>query len=86
MARTDPQINLRIPAELKAKIEEFAKKSGRSTTAEIIKRLEDSCNAVTIDTTNLVSYQIEQLLKQAAELSESNKQMFEELRRLHNKP
>lgn len=42
MARTDPQLNIRIPIELKEKLEGAAKKSGRSTTSEIIKRLEAS--------------------------------------------
>ena len=44
MARTDPQLNIRIPQELKDKIEEIAKFSGRSITQEIIKRLEESLN------------------------------------------
>lgn len=42
MARTDPQFNLRIPVDLKAKVEEAAKESGRSATAEILARLEAS--------------------------------------------
>lgn len=42
MARTDPQFNLRIPLELKEKVESAAKSSGRSATAEIIARLEAS--------------------------------------------
>lgn len=42
MARTDPQINLRIPADLKARLEAVALASGRSTNAEIVWRLEQS--------------------------------------------
>lgn len=42
MARSDPQFNLRIPSELKERIEASAKASGRSATAEIIARLEGS--------------------------------------------
>lgn len=34
-----PQFNLRLPVELKARIEESAKKSGRSMNAEILVRL-----------------------------------------------
>lgn len=45
MARTDPQLNIRIPFELKEKLEGAAKLSGRSATAEIIKRLEASFGA-----------------------------------------
>ncbi len=42
MARTDPQLNIRIPLELKEKLEDAAKKHGRSVTAEIVKILEDA--------------------------------------------
>lgn len=42
MSRTDPQFNLRIPAELKAQVEEAAKENKRSATAEIVARLEES--------------------------------------------
>ncbi|WP_363800068.1 Arc family DNA-binding protein [Lysobacter firmicutimachus] len=42
MARTDPQINLRIPAGLKEAVEAAARASGRSTNAEIVYRLEES--------------------------------------------
>lgn len=42
MSRTDPQFNLRIPAPLKAQVEEAAKHNKRSATAEIIARLEES--------------------------------------------
>ncbi|EZQ10735.1 Arc family DNA-binding protein [Acinetobacter sp. Ver3] len=40
MARTDPQVNFRIPAELKDKLDEAAKNNGRTLTAELILRLE----------------------------------------------
>lgn len=42
MARTDIQMNIRIPAGLKAKIEAAAAESGRSLTVEIVQRLETS--------------------------------------------
>lgn len=38
----NPQINLRIPEELKIKIQEMADKNGRSMNSEIIDRLEKS--------------------------------------------
>jgi len=42
MARTDPQFNVRMPADLKEKIEEAAKENGRSMNAEIVYRLQQS--------------------------------------------
>lgn len=42
MSRTDPQFNLRIPAELKRRVEDAAQQNKRSATAEIIARLEES--------------------------------------------
>lgn len=40
MARTDPQVNFRIPAQLKDKLDNAAKENGRTITAELILRLE----------------------------------------------
>ncbi|MFM0031177.1 Arc family DNA-binding protein [Paraburkholderia madseniana] len=42
MARDEPQINLRMPADLKARLEQAASENRRSTTAEIMARLEES--------------------------------------------
>lgn len=42
MARTDPQINFRLPHELKNRIEQSAKENGRSVTQEVILRIEQS--------------------------------------------
>jgi len=42
MKRTDPQFKLRLPDELKRELEELAGMSGRSLTAEIVWRLEQS--------------------------------------------
>lgn len=42
MARTDPQVNFRIPAKLKDAIEAAAVASNRTVTAEIVHRLQDS--------------------------------------------
>ncbi|WP_394887560.1 Arc family DNA-binding protein [Mesorhizobium sp. AaZ16] len=42
MARTDPQVNLRFPAELKERLEAHARQNKRSLTAEIVRRLEQS--------------------------------------------
>lgn len=40
MSRIDPQVNFRMPAELKKKLEDAAAKNKRSTTAEIVARLD----------------------------------------------
>lgn len=42
MARNDPQMNLRVPMELKEKIEKAAFENGRTITAEAVYRLEQS--------------------------------------------
>jgi len=42
MARNDPQMNLRVPMELKEKIEKAALDNGRTITAEAVYRLEQS--------------------------------------------
>lgn len=42
MARNDPQLNLRLPADLKEKLEKLAKSNMRSLTAEVVARLSDS--------------------------------------------
>ncbi|WP_456282740.1 Arc family DNA-binding protein [Cupriavidus sp. JZ107] len=42
MARTDPQVNLRMPADLKERLEVTARENNRSLTAEIVARLEGS--------------------------------------------
>ena len=55
MARNDPQMNLRVPMELKEKIEKAALDNGRTITAEAVYRLEKSfgeeLNIATIDKT-----------------------------------
>nr|WP_176080838.1 Arc family DNA-binding protein [Paraburkholderia tropica] len=42
MTREDPQMKLRLPADLKDRLAELATENGRSLNAEVIKRLEDS--------------------------------------------
>lgn len=46
MARTDPQVNFRIPSELKDKLDNAAKENGRTLTAELILRLETTFDGV----------------------------------------
>lgn len=40
MSREDPQLRIRLPIELKEKVEESAKSNNRSMNAEIVSRLE----------------------------------------------
>lgn len=42
MARTDPQVNLRMPADLKDRLDAAALANQRSLTAEVIRRLDES--------------------------------------------
>lgn len=42
MARTDPQINIRIPERLRAMLDEARERSGRSLTGEIAYQLEQA--------------------------------------------
>ncbi|MCL8382488.1 Arc family DNA-binding protein [Xanthobacter aminoxidans] len=46
MARNDPHFRLRLPADLKEKIEFSAKENNRSLNAEIVSRLDYSFKAV----------------------------------------
>jgi predicted DNA-binding protein len=45
MARNDPQVNLRMPADLKDRLDAAASENKRSLTAEIVSRLEKSWDA-----------------------------------------
>lgn len=42
MARTDPQVNFRIPAQLKERLEKSAAGNNRTLTSEIVERLTGS--------------------------------------------
>ncbi len=42
MSRANPQVNFRIPPELKEQLESAAKENHRSITAELVARLEQS--------------------------------------------
>lgn len=47
MARNDPQVNFRIPADLKDKLQQSADENSRSITAELVLRLENSFDTKT---------------------------------------
>lgn len=46
MSRTDPQFKLRMPAALRAQVDQSAKAARRSLNAEIVIRLESSFSQV----------------------------------------
>jgi hypothetical protein len=70
MARDEPQVNLRIPANLKDLLEEASAQNKRSLTAEVVARLEESfslengANAPSIDdrTLDLFAEKVGQVL------------------------
>ena len=64
MARTDPQINLRVPADLKKKIELIAVENSRSINAEVVQRLEQSFEHKGFE--RLESVPTEELMKELA--------------------
>lgn len=67
MARSDPQVNLRMSAELKDALDKAAEKNGRSLTAEIVDRLKLSLEPAHLPAT---SADVEEALKQTAALYE----------------
>lgn len=78
MARTDPQVNIRIPAALKARLDEQASEGGRSLTAEIVYRLELSL----AQGAAVAQYRgaAEQGLDMAKELAETVKSLQQQLK------
>ena len=61
MARTDQQFPLRLPPELKEKLENACKESGRSKNAEAVYRLEQSFEHQENSDIALLKQQIERM-------------------------
>lgn len=80
MARNEPQVNLRMPTDIKAALEEAAEASKRSLTSEIVARLQDSFKSgqessgstVGSQTVNAELEQQRALAKQFRELADSS--------------
>lgn len=72
MARTDPQVNFRIPAELKDKLDEAAKENGRTLTAELILRLEMTFE--NDDTIQDLAARVESLENEVASLEDDQRE------------
>ncbi|MFT8814349.1 Arc family DNA-binding protein [Acetobacter fabarum] len=69
MARDDPMMRFRAPADLKALIEEAAAKNGRSLNAEIVHRLERSLEDEAIESDSLdMTLRASELYKNAYDL------------------
>lgn len=78
MARTDPQVNVRMPSKLKSELEAAATASGRSLTAEIVYRLESSLldeefRALAEEGTDLAGQMGEMLKKQYRQIEQRDK-------------
>lgn len=67
MSREDPQMKIRLPADLKDQIEAAAKDSGRSMNAEIVARLEGSFSESS--DTEMVHKLVDQLDRQELTIS-----------------
>lgn len=82
MARSDPQVNFRIPQELKEKLEQSAKESGRSITSELVTRLEQSFQPTNgIDQDKLIT----QLIAEVGKLTRQSEEMQRLLKLTSNK-
>ena len=86
MARNDPQVNFRIPQELKDKLEQAAKDSGRSITAELVTRLERSFD----ESTNVIGIfnqdELKELAIEIAKLLSDNRELSQEFIQIINSP
>lgn len=67
MARDDPQFRIRLPAELKARVEKAAETNHRSLNAEIVAALEEAfpSRIPLLERKNLTAEEIRQDLKAA---------------------
>lgn len=55
MSRLEPQINLRVPAELKDKLDKAAKANRRSLTAEVVARLKQTFDQEEVGGVNIAA-------------------------------
>lgn len=91
MARNDPQMNLRVPMDLKEKIEKAAFDNGRTITAESIYRLEQSFNQTNEyflfnDLKDLLLKTNEESTRQLSELIKIVNEQKEEIAKLKKAP
>ncbi len=74
MARHEPQVNFRIPQELKDKLEQSAKDSGRSITKELVMRLEQSYGQ-NLEPTLTETETIARMANEMTDLATENREM-----------
>lgn len=78
MAKNDVQVNFRMPSELKAALEEQARLTGRSLTAEIVARLQfglDFDGAVSANGPDFVKHVTQKLDAQEQLLRENREEL-----------
>lgn len=81
MSREDPQFKLRLPADLKSKLDQRAKMNGRSINAELVQIVQDA-----IAKPSPISGYRNEAEKLADEQSEQVKQMvFETLKSMYDR-
>lgn len=69
MSRADPQINIRVPIELKKEIEHAAINNSRSINAEVVLRLQESFKRNKVNKSVLSTEELlEELTKRFGEL------------------
>lgn len=68
MARTDPQVNFRLPEELMSEVRSSAEKNGRTVTAEVAKLLRAALDAQIAREIARKGAHIRKLERQLAEL------------------
>ncbi|EME5683853.1 TPA: Arc family DNA-binding protein [Acinetobacter baumannii] len=58
MSRADPQINIRVPIELKKEIEHAAIENSRSLNAEVVYRLQESLSSGRVNKSELTTEEL----------------------------
>ncbi|EHU1405599.1 DNA-binding protein [Acinetobacter nosocomialis] len=58
MSRADPQINIRVPTELKKEIEHAAIENSRSLNAEVVHRLQQSLSSGRVNKSELTTEEL----------------------------
>ncbi|RRV41279.1 Arc family DNA-binding protein [Pseudomonas sp. o96-267] len=62
MTKPDLQVNFRMPADLKAQLEEAARQNNRSTTAEVVARLQESFTEKRVAEGRMTALEIKSLM------------------------